>query len=166
MDIEQKKQQLEEYGKILMGPGGFFEGMPEDQKEIFGKALELIAEMKAYEMLRSGFDININLPSINLGNLLTVTPRASYHHEYYEEPYKEEYRPEPEMPAEEYVEDKMEEPIMDDGTYEMPPMEEPVVEDASMEEPKEEYPAEEMDPAMDSTYEEEPKDEEPKEGDA
>jgi len=82
MDIEQKKQQLDEYGKILLGAGGFFESMPEDQKDVFGNALALMAEIKAYEIIQEqmggGFEINLNLQSIDLGKLFTVTPRPVY----------------------------------------------------------------------------------------
>ena len=89
MDIEQKKQQLDEYGKILLGPGGFFENMPEDQKDVFGDALMLIAEIKAHEMIQEqmggGFEINLNLPSINLDNLFSINPKPSYKEEYHHE---------------------------------------------------------------------------------
>ena len=91
MNLEEKKQKLEEYGKLLLGEGGFFESMPEDQKDAFGEALMLMAEIKAYEIIQEhiggGFEINLNLPSIDLGNLISINPKPVYREEeHYEMP--------------------------------------------------------------------------------
>ena len=91
MDIEQEKQKLDQIGQTLLGPGGFFEHMPEDQNEMFGDAIKIMGKIAAIEVIQEhmggGFEINLNLPSINLGNLFSINPKPAYKEEYYNEPY-------------------------------------------------------------------------------
>lgn len=89
MDTQAQKEKLDQIGKILLGPGGFFESMPEDQKDMFGEAIMIMAKLAAHEMIQEqiggGFEINLNLASINLDKLFNISPKPFYR----EEPYRD-----------------------------------------------------------------------------
>jgi len=83
-EIEQDKKRLEELGILLLGEGGFFEHMPEDQKEAFGEAIKLLAKIQILETVgdfgKSGVSVGLNLDNFNIGemlkNLIVIKPNA------------------------------------------------------------------------------------------
>jgi len=79
--IEEEKQKLE---RLLLGEGGFFEHMSDEQKDAFGEAIKLIARLQVYELLgevgKNGFSVGLNLDNFNIGemlkNLIVVKPNT------------------------------------------------------------------------------------------
>ena len=81
-EIEQDKKRLDEISQLLFGEGGFFAGMPDDQKEAFGDGIRLLAKMQILETVgdfgKSGVSVGLNLDNFNIGemlkNLIVIKP--------------------------------------------------------------------------------------------
>jgi hypothetical protein len=93
-EIEQDKKRLDEISQLLFGEGGFFAGMPDDQKEAFGEGIRLLAKMQILETVgdfgKSGVSVGLNLDNFNIGemlkNLIVIKPNMPVYDEPIAEP--------------------------------------------------------------------------------